>query len=223
MQTISSTSESKLPLKKLGIIGSGDLGQLIAHHAVQTGKYVVAGFFDDVKSVGEIAGDYKIIGSSEDVIASAESKQVDELIIAIGYKHFARRKDLFLKLLGKVKFANVIHPSSYVDFSCKLGTGIFILPGCTLDINVQLGDNVLLNTGCVIAHDSKIGAHSFLSPAVAMAGFSSVGESCNIGINTTIIDNITIGNNVQTGGATVVINDLLEPGLYVGNPARLIR
>lgn len=217
-----SSSSASAP-KRLGIIGSGDLGQLIAYHAAQSKKFIVAGFFDDTKATGDIVCGNKILGGSKDIEACANSAIVDELILAIGYKHFETRKKLFLSLKERVKFANVIHPSSYIDDSCRLGEGIVILPGCTLDRNVELADNVLLNTGCVIAHDSKVNAHSFLSPAVAMAGFSSVGECCNIGINTTIIDNIRISDNIQTGGATVVIRDLAEPGLYVGNPARFVK
>ena len=119
--------------------------------------------------------------------------------------------------------AIIIHSSSYVDSSCKIGKGVFILPGCVLDRNVELKDNVLLNTGSVISHDSVVSAHTFLSPAVKIAGFVNIGECCNIGINTTIIDNIEIVANSQTGGGTVVIKNITEPGLYVGNPAKFIR
>ena len=38
-----------------------------------------------------------------------------------------------------------------------------------------------------------------------------------------IIDNITITDEVQTGGGTIIINDILKKGLYVGNPSRFIR
>lgn len=210
-------------MTKLAIVGSGDLGQLIAHHAEQSGEFLISGFFDDYKSPGEIVGKHAVLGGTADILSLYGSGNFDEIIIGIGYRHFELRKKLFLELKEKIHFANVIHQSAIIDPSCKLGVGIVVLPGCVLDMNVELADNVLLNTGCIIAHDSKVMAHSFLSPAVVMAGFSRIGESCNIGINTTIIDNVRIADHIQTGGATVVIKNLEEAGLYVGSPARKVR
>lgn len=96
--------------------------------------------------------------------------------------------------------------------------------GTGLQVNhVVLKENVFLNVGVVVAHDSTIGAHSFLSPAVSVAGLVSIGERNFLGINTTVIDNITTVDACQTGGGTVVIKDLDKAGLYVGNPARFVR
>ena len=50
-------------MKKLGIIGSGDLGQLIAYHAKTIGNYCVAGFFDDFKKKNESIHNIPIIGA----------------------------------------------------------------------------------------------------------------------------------------------------------------
>jgi len=208
-------------MKKLGIIGSGDLGQLIAHHA--GGTYNVIGYFDDFIEKNSVVSGLKVIGKVEDILMAFKNGVIDELIVGIGYKHFEFRKTIFNTFAGKIPMANVIHPSSYIDPSCKIGFGVFILPGCVLDRNVVLKDNILLNTGCIISHDSLVGSHSFLSPAVKVAGFVAIGECCNIGINTTVVDNITIVSNSQTGGGTVVIKDIIVPGLYVGNPARFIK
>lgn len=210
-------------MKRLAIIGSGDLGQLMAHHAHSSGGYEIAGFFDDFASQDKLVSGIKVIGTTDDVLATFDSGAFDELAIGIGYKHMSVRKEMFEGFHKRIAMANVIHNSSYVDPSCKIGKGVFILPGCTLDRNVQLMDNVFVNTASTIAHDSLIGAHTFLSPSTAIAGFVNIGECCVIGINTTVIDNITIADGVQTGGGTVVIKDIEVKGLHVGNPAKFIR
>jgi sugar O-acyltransferase (sialic acid O-acetyltransferase NeuD family) len=209
--------------KKLGIIGSGDLGQLIAHHALHYCGFNSVLFFDDHKKPGEVVNNNLVFGSINDINAAYEKKEITHIIVGIGYKHIEFRKNVFERFEGIIPFASVIHPSAYIDKTCKIGNGVVVLPGCVLDMNVELQNNVLLNTGCVIAHDSVIMAHSFLSPKVTVAGFVKIGQCCNIGINTTIIDNIKIADHVQTGGATVVIEDLSKKGLYVGNPSRFIR
>lgn len=210
-------------MKKLAIIGSGHLGQLIAYHAENCGLYKVVGFFDDYISVGELVNEIPVLGKIAEIETCYEKAVFDEIIIGVGYKHFEFREHLFVHLNEIIPFAIVIHSSCYVDPSCSIGKGVFLLPGCVLDCNVVIGDNVLVNTGCVIAHDSEIEAHTFLSPSVSIAGFVRVGKRCNIGINTTIIDGITIVDDVQTGGGTVVIKNIETKGLYVGNPLRFVR
>lgn len=207
-------------MKKLAIIGAGDLGYQIAYHAKNDTDLNPVGFFDDFKIKDEYYYNLPVLGKVKDVISSFNAGLFDVLMIGIGYKHLEIRGKLFDEFYGKIPFANIIHSSVYVDSSCKLGSGIFIYPRCTLDMNVIIEDNVLLNVNCVIAHDTVIGKHSFLSPCVNVAGFVNIGKRVNLGINTTIIDNIKVADYVKTGGGAVVITDLKEPGLYVGIPAK---
>jgi sugar O-acyltransferase (sialic acid O-acetyltransferase NeuD family) len=209
-------------MKKLAIIGSGDLGTLIAFHARQQ-QYTIAGFFNDFRQAGELVDGSLILGGIDQVQDCFNKGVFDELMIGIGYKHFEIRKRLFQRFYGQVPFATIIHKDVSIAVSCTIGTGCFILPGCILDNNVRIGDNVLINVGSTIAHDSVVENHSFLSPRVAVAGFVHIGECCNLGINATIIDNITIADNVQVGGGAVVIKNLTESGVYVGNPVRFVR
>ena len=140
-------------------------------------------------------------------------------MIGIGYKHMSFRKQIFNQFLNRIPFANIIHASSFVDPSVKIGSGVFILPGCVLDQNVEIGNNVLLNTSVSISHDTSIGDHCFLSPRVAVAGKVLINDSCIVGINSTIIDHITIVSKTQIAGGAVVIENIIEPGLYAGIPA----
>jgi sugar O-acyltransferase (sialic acid O-acetyltransferase NeuD family) len=209
--------------KNLAIIGSGDLGQLIAYHAQANCGFNVVGFFDDYKTKDELVDGHKILGNLSEIETLFNVNIFNCIIIAIGYKHMHARASIFDKFTNIINFAKVIHPSCIIDKSCTIGEGSFLLPGCVLDRNVTLGNNVLLNTACVIAHDTSIGAHSFLSPAVKIAGFTTVEEQCILGINCTIIDNLIIVKATQVGGGAVVVNSITEPGLYVGCPAKKIK
>lgn len=205
--------------KRLAIIGSGDLGQLISYHAKVDSGYEIAGFFDDYKTVGEIVGNGIVLGGLGDVTQSYQAKHFDVLMIGIGYNHMQIRKSTYEKFVTQIPFAKIVHSSSYVDSSSKLGDGVFILPGCTVDTGVVIGNNVLLNTGVVIAHDTTIENHCFISPAVSIAGKSLIKECCVLGINSTIIDNITIEPNIKIAGGSVVTKSLTSSGLYAGVPA----
>jgi len=210
-------------MQKLAIIGSGDLGQQIAYHAVSDCHYNVAGFFDDFEIKGSIKGQIPVLGGIDDIRTSYGHGEFDAIMIGIGYKHFQKRQELFDELSQHLPFGSILHSSSYIDKSCHIGKGVFIYPGCILDMNVFVGDNVLLNAGCVIAHDTLVGNHTFFSPAVRVAGFVKIGECVSLGIGTTIIDNIKINSNIRTGAGTVVVNNLEQSGLYVGIPGKLIK
>ncbi|GAA3613978.1 acetyltransferase [Flavivirga amylovorans] len=210
-------------MKKLAIIGAGDLGQQIAYHVAQDNQFEVVGFFDDFAAQGTIVKQIKVLGKLKDVGNYFANKVFDEVIIGIGYKHLAFREDLYNSLKNTIPFATFIHSSCYVDASCSIGKGVCIFPGTVIDQQVTIKDDVFINVSCTIAHDSTIDRHTFLSPRVAIAGFVNIGKRCSIGVNSTVIDNINIADDVQIGGGTVVIKQIEKSGLYVGNPSRFIR
>jgi acetyltransferase-like isoleucine patch superfamily enzyme len=51
---------------------------------------------------------------------------------------------------------------------------------------------------------------------------TSVGNKVSIGSNATILP-VSICDNVVIGAGAVVTKDITQPGIYAGNPARLLR
>jgi len=209
-------------MKTLAIIGSGHLGQQLAHYAIADNHYGKVVFFDDV-STEKYSNGFEILGNSTAIEEAFEQKKFDEVLIGIGYKYLSVRKALFEKLQAKIPFGKIIHSTVWADPTAEIKQGCVIYPGCLIDAHAVISENTVLNVNCTIAHDTIIGKHSFLSPRVAVAGFVKTGESCILGINATIIDNISIVAGTQVGGGSVVIKNIDEAGLYVGNPVRFIR
>jgi len=208
-------------MKKVAIIGAGDLGRLIAHHISQCGDYSAVGFFDDFAEEGSFIMELPVLGPLSRINDQFETGLFDQLMIGIGYNHMAFRRSVFETYASSIPFATLIHNSAYVDPSVKIGQGCFVLPGCTVDANAELGENVLLNTASVVAHDSTIGSHTFLAPAVAVAGKTQIGDCCILGINCTVIDNLRIHPNIRIGAGAVVLSNLEISGMYAGIPAQL--
>nr|WP_321415339.1 acetyltransferase [uncultured Allomuricauda sp.] len=206
----------------LGIIGAGDLGQQIAHFAIEDGHFDTVFFFDDFTEKDVVNG-HKVLGGIKDVLHLYKKGVFDKLILGIGYKHLDAREQLFNQFMPHIPFSTIVHSSCWVDVTAEIGEGCVIYPSCTVDANVKIGSNCVLNIGTTISHDSVIGKHCFISPRVAMAGFVNIGKKCILGINATIIDNVSLTDKAQLGAGTVVINNLDKKGLYVGNPARFIR
>lgn len=205
-------------MERIAIIGAGDLGKSIAWYANKNGFEVVA-FFDDY-NVGKTIDGIKVLGMLEDIPHYYNERLFDSLVCGIGYYHLKAREEVYNRFHTKfnIPFATIIDKTCNVDSSAKIGEGCVLFPGSLIDKGVSLANNVLINVGVTIAHDSKVLSHSFVCPRVAMAGFSTIGERCMVGINTTIIDNVHISNDIRKGG-TIVTKNLEKPGLYVGAPA----
>jgi sugar O-acyltransferase (sialic acid O-acetyltransferase NeuD family) len=206
---------------RIAIIGAGELGKAVVYHAAVDAGYEIAGFYDDFNDAAEFDG-YPILGKPDAIISDLSRRTFDKIFIAIGYSQMAARTRYYREFAGRVPMANIIHSSSYIDPSCKIGEGVFVFPGCTLDFEVELGDNILLNTGVTIAHHSRVGANTFFGPGVTVAGLVNIGECCFVGVGSTILDCLKIGRNSTIGGGAVVIKDTNENSVSVGVPAREI-
>jgi sugar O-acyltransferase (sialic acid O-acetyltransferase NeuD family) len=210
-------------MKRLAIIGSGDLAQQIAHHATQYDHYQVVGCFDDYNSIGQFSKGLAILGKIDAIHKCFEQGMFDELIIGIGYNHMNFRQELFLKFEKSIPFATIIHTSCFIDKSTRIGKGTIIYPGCIIDMNTEIGNNCLIYNGCNIAHDTNVANNTILSPGVQIAGFCQINHHVVLGIGTVVSDSIQICEHVRTGAGTVIIKHIIESGLYVGVPAKKIK
>lgn len=204
---------------RIAIIGAGELGKLVAHHACNDSEYEIVGYYDDYRE-GESFNELPLMGKVSNVLTDYTSNKFDKIFIAIGYAQMKSRAHYYEMFKGIVPLANIIHTSSYVDASCKLGEGVFISPGCVLDFGAEMGDNVLLNTGVTVAHHTKVGNSTFIAPGVQMAGLIVIEENCFIGIGATIKDCINIGKNCIVGAGAVVIKNINENSIAIGVPAK---
>ncbi len=127
----------------------------------------------------------------------------------------------------------------------KAGKNIFIEQQfwCDYGFNIEVGDNFYANHGLVILDGAKVtfGDNVFIAP---QCGFYAAGhpldyETRNTGLEyalpITVGDNVWIGGMVSVmpgvkigsgsviGGGSVVVKDIPENVLAVGNPCRVIR
>lgn len=207
---------------KIAIIGAAELGKLIASHAVNDSNFTVAGYYDDFNR-DKTFNNYPLLGNSSTIVNDYTAKKFDAVIMGIGYSRMNSRAEIFEKLKGHVPFCNVIHSSAYVDSTCKLGEGIFILPGVVLDLDVIIEDNVLLNTGVIIAHHTTVKKHTFIAPGVNVAGLVEIGERCFIGIGAIIKDCLQIAKSSIIGAGSLVLENTEENSVSVGSPSRIIK
>ena len=98
--------------------------------------------------------------------------------------------------------------------------------------NNLIGNNVTLRYGCTIAKEVIIEDNVFISPNV-MTIYSThkkndisgtvIRKGAYIGTAAVIGPGVIIGQNVIIGSMSYVPKDCIEPGIYIGAPARYLK
>ncbi|MCU7494817.1 MAG: N-acetyltransferase [Ignavibacteria bacterium] len=138
-----------------------------------------------------------------------------------------------------VKFGHDVKVVEPVNvYECEIGNNVFIGPFVEIQKGVIIGDNtriqshaficelVTIGRDCFISHGAMFINDTFRKGGPARGNRSlwkstSIGNNVSIGTNATIMP-VTITDNVVIGAGSVVTKDILEPGIYAGNPARKI-
>lgn len=204
----------------LGIYGAGGLGHEIYILAQQINaknkKWSDIIFVDDNPILNEFKGNYPI---TFDLATKKYSAQMLEFIIAVGEPKL--RKILKNKISNSgFSLAKLIHPGVYIDDSVRLGDGVIICSNCFVSCSVSIGDNVLIQPNASIGHDCTIGEDTVLSTYVCLAGSCSIGSETYIGMQVPIKESTQIGKNSIVGMGSVVIRDIPDQVIALGNPAR---
>lgn len=81
----------------------------------------------------------------------------------------------------------------------------------TVAAGVVIGDNVNLHKGCTIGRENR----------GKRAGVPKIGSMVSVGINSTIVGNITIGDDVMIAPNSFINIDIPSHSVVIGNPAQI--
>jgi UDP-2-acetamido-3-amino-2,3-dideoxy-glucuronate N-acetyltransferase len=95
--------------------------------------------------------------------------------------------------------------------NCKIGSGAFIPEGVTIEDEVFIAPRVCFGNDL---HPKAIG-NWCITPTLVKKGAS-------IGLNSTILPGVVIGEKARIGSGTVVVCNIPDGETWVGNPCRRI-
>lgn len=123
-------------------------------------------------------------------------------------------------------------------YGCVLGDDTFVGPFVEIQKGVEIGKRcriqshaficelVTIGDDCFISHGAMFINDLFVEGGPAgdqnLWGSTKLGHHVSIGTNATVLP-VTICDHVVVGAGAVVTRDITKPGIYVGNPARLLR
>ena len=105
----------------------------------------------------------------------------------------------------------------------SIGDNTVICPNTTVTSNVTIGKGCTIHYNCTIGHDAKLGDFVTVLPGANISGNVTIGNKVTVGCNACIREKLTIANNVFIGMGAVVVKDIWEAGVYVGNPVRRLK
>jgi len=184
--------------------------------------YICDGFLDDNKNLwGEKLFGHKVLGP----ISSASIYKERLFVNGIGSTKNFLEKDKIISKTGieSERFETIIHPTASVSKMAKIGAGVVIFQNVTITSNVVIGCHNIILPNTVISHDGVIGDYTCVTGGVLISGNVTIGRLCYIGTNATIKDNIKIGNYCLVGMGSVVLHEIPDNTVVVGNPAKVLR
>lgn len=142
--------------------------------------------------------------------------------------------------VADVSFGNNVKVVQPVNlYGCNIGDDCFIGPFVEIQRSVTIGRRCKIQSHAFICELVTIGDDCFVSHGVmfindifAIGGPAKgkrelwkstvIGNNVSLGTNATIMP-VKICDHVVVGAGAVITKDITVPGIYAGNPAKLIR
>jgi acetyltransferase-like isoleucine patch superfamily enzyme len=135
------------------------------------------------------------------------------------------------------KNVRLISPSNI--YGCEIGDDSFVGPFVEIQSNVRIGKKVKIQSHSFICELVDIGDNVFVGHGVMFINdlFQSggpargdrtkwkstkIGNNVSIGSNATILP-VSICDGVVIGAGAVVVKNITKKGIYVGNPAKILK
>ena len=215
-------------MSPLIIVGAGGLGSQLVERVISDpankDHWTLAGFYDDraekAKTIlnwsAAIRYPLQHFRGRDEIPFSHEPK----FVMAIGNPNL---KEAYAKkvLDWGGQFVSLLHVDNERSVTAKVGKSI-LFKNCVVGPNVEIGDFVWIDRNCIVGHDCVIGNFCHIGVNVCIGGATEVGDNTVIHSGSMISNGIKIGSHCEIGLGSVILRDVADGSIMLGNPARKI-
>ncbi len=171
-------------------------------------------YLEPADRVEELEARYWQPDESRKVLIGAMSGKTMKTI----YDYFQKEHDL-----STLTFLNLIHAQAYLAASASIQEGILVEPNASISSFAVLHSHVWIKRNASIGHHTVIHSFTNVNPGATIASCCEIGTGSLIGVGATISNKIKVGNHCIVGAGAVVIRDVPDRTVVVGNPARVLK
>lgn len=208
---------------KLAIYGAGGLGREAKEYAdlqnEQEEKWSEIFFLDDGIDEGKFFGTRLV---HWDTFLESDYFDETEVVLTLGDPVSKRKVFESIKDSG-CRFGQIVAPSARVSKTAKVGSSLVVLEGAIVESLTELGDCVVVDNYATVGRDSVVGSYCHIAAKSSIGGESVLGEGVFIGLCVSTKQCNKIGSYVTVGMGSVVLKDLPDEVVAVGNPCRILR
>lgn len=207
--------------RRLLIVGAGGFGREVlqwARDAWPDHTDRIAGFLsDDPTRLDGFSTGFGILGS----VAAYVKLPGDYLLLGIGVAYSRRMVAERLNARG-AEFVTLVHPTSVVCESARIGRGSIVCPGAIVSDSATLGECVLMNYHTSLGHDASAGDFTVLSPYATLGGGATVGDDVFLGLHASIGPGRSVGARSKVSANSCVLSDTPPDSIIYGVPGRIV-
>lgn len=130
------------------------------------------------------------------------------------------RAHLVSRLPKDTAYFTFVHPAALLLGDIEIGAGSFIGAYSVLTTGIKIGNHAILNRGNHVGHDCVLGDYCSLMPGAVISGNCRLGNRTYLGTNAAVRERTSVTDDVTIGMGAAVVSDIVNPGVYVGVPAK---
>lgn len=207
-------------MKKIVVVGGGGHAKVVISILKKSGIFEVAGYTDSHDNGPILGASY--LGDDQILEQIYKNQKVEDAVIGLGQVGNPQPRKRLSDLLKKIGFhlPPIISPYAIVNEDVHISEGTVLMDGVVVNTGTRIGAFCIINTRTSIDHDCTLGDFVHIAPGAVLSGGVTVGDNTLIGSGAAVIHAMIISNDCILGAGAVVVRDINQPGIYVGNPAR---